>query len=120
MSNKARVRQIEPQRIEKQREVSGHEADEILKKYGYEETQSSINHTQQSKQKNVKNNLTFEEMIKKEEEKKKKEREKALQKNKSKPITFNGRDGYVSKEKWDTDQNLGFGYKIEVRSDMDI
>lgn len=111
------VRQIE-QQGEETREVTGTEAEELLRKYGYGENQqlSSIPDPI-VKQKP----LSFEEMIKQQEDKEKKTKEREIQKrNGSNPKTFNAQNGYDSITKYASDEESGLGFKIEISSDMKI
>lgn len=114
--NRPQVRQIEGQRVESEREVTGWEAEELLRKYGYTE---DYRQTQQSQPQ--KKALTFEEMVKQEEEKRKAEEAERLRKrNAPKPKTFDGSNGYDSEVKWGSDDDLGFGFKIEISTDMKL
>jgi hypothetical protein len=111
------VRQIENQHIESEREVTGWEAEELLRKYGYTEEYTTRNNVQTP----VENNLTFEEMIAQQESKQK--REEMIRKQKShgpKPTTFDPNNGYESEVKWGSDDELGFGFKIEITTDMNL
>lgn len=113
------VRQIEGQRIEAEREVTGWEAEEILKKYGYGNQQHST--IPERPEVNSTTQLTFEEMCRQEEEKKQIENQKKLQQMYGpKPITFSGNNGYSSEVKYGQDDEFGFGFKIEITSDMKI
>ena len=113
------VRQIEGQNVESEREITGSEAEEILRRYGYGETQRYSTHqeTQQTQQKSQ----TFEEMIAQEEAKRKAEQDrKNASLNGTKPITFNSKNGYETEVKYGSDDELGFGFKIEISTDMRI
>lgn len=113
------VRQIEPQKIESEREITGSEAEELLRKYGYSEDQqlSSIKEPKNPKD----NNLSFEEMVAQEEAKIKRERDIAYQKRHAhKPITFQNENGYDTKVTYETDEDTGFNFRIEISSDMKI
>lgn len=113
------IRQIEGQRIESEREITGSEAEELLRKYGYGQDQrfSTREEPVQSQQ----NNLTFEEMIRQQEEQRKAEEQRKMAKmNGPKPITFNGNGGYESQIKYGSDDDLGFGFKIEITTDMKL
>ncbi len=113
------IRQIENQRVESEREITGYEADEILKKYGYGAQQfSSIpdNNTVQYQPP-----TTFEEMVRIEEEKRKNELlRKKQQMSGPNPITFDSQNGYDSEVKYSSDSDTGFNFKIEIVSDMKI
>jgi hypothetical protein len=102
---KVNKQQIEQQKVTT-KEVTGQEAEELLRKYGYsEDTDIEYNPKKD-------NNLTFEEMIKRQEN-----NEKAKKSNK-KPITFDGSDGYKTTEK--NYNSNGLGIKIQISSNMDI
>lgn len=113
------IRQIENQRVESEREITGYEAEELLRKYGYGSHQFSTttdlnqNHNEQPQ--------TFEEMIRLEEEKRKNEYlRKQQQLFGPKPITFDNKNGYDSEVKYGQDDDSGFNFKIEIVSDMKI
>jgi hypothetical protein len=112
------ARVIDQQHVESEREVTGWEAEQILRKYGHQPQQySSIpepEHPQEPPQ-------TFEEMLAQEEQKRKEELLRRQQKMSGpNPITFNGNNGYDSEVKYSTDEDTGFGFKIEISSDMKI
>ena len=110
------VRQIENQHVESEREVTGWEAEELLRKYGYTEE-----YTTRQQSQSPDNNLTFEEMIAQQEAKQKSE--EMIRKQKMygpKPTTFDGGNGYESEVKWGSDDELGFGFKIEITTDMNL
>lgn len=109
---------IDQQHVESEREITGWEAEQILRKYGHQPQQySSIPETGHPEQPA----LTFEEMLAQEEEKRKQELLRKQQKlNGPKPITFDGNGGYDSEIKYSQDEDTGFGFKIEISSDMKI
>jgi hypothetical protein len=114
------IRQIEPQRTEEQREITGPEAEEILRKYGYTEEFTIQTEKKVAKQ-NQNSNLTFEEMIRLQEENTKKIKEdEYARRNAPKPITFDPNNGYSSKVVYNSDDDLGFGFKIEITSNMKL
>ena len=108
---------IDQQHVESEREITGWEAEQILRKYGQEpQHYSSIPELEQSKP-----SLTFEEMIAQEEAKRKDEMLRNQQRrNGPNPITFDGKNGYDSEIKYSQDEDTGFGFKIEISSDMKI
>ena len=59
-------------------------------------------------------------MVAQEEAKKKAEQDRIKAQNGPKPITFEGQDGYESHTKYGSDDELGFGFKIEISTDMKI
>jgi hypothetical protein len=114
------IRQIEAQSVESEREITGAEAEELLRKYGYGEPQR-FSTRQEPVQPNPNANLSFEEMIRQEEEKRKVEEQRKMAKiNGPKPITFNSNSGYESEVKWGSDDEMGFGFKIEITTDMKL
>jgi hypothetical protein len=114
----ANTRQIEGQRVEAEREITGSEAEEILRRYGHNPDQSFSTHKPEIKP--ITKPQTFEEMVEQEEDKAKAEQDKIKAQNGPKPITFEGQDGYESHTKYGSDDELGFGFKIEISTDMKI
>ena len=114
----ANTRQIEGQKVEAEREITGSEAEEILRRYGHNPDESFSTHKQEVGP--VKPAQTFEEMVAQEEAKKKAEQDRIKAQNGPKPITFEGQDGYESHTKYGSDDELGFGFKIEISTDMKI
>jgi hypothetical protein len=113
------VRQIEGQRVESEREVTGYEAEELLRKYGYDSGQYTTRPDVQ--QPVAQPGLTFEEMLAQEEEKQKREEQmRFAQMNGPKPITFGGQSGYDSEIKYSSDDELGFGIRVEITTDMKL
>lgn len=112
------ARIIDQQHVESEREITGWEAEQLLRKYGHEPQQySSITNEPVTQKKE----LTFEEMISQEESKRNDEIMRRQQRaNGPNPITFNGNNGYDSEVKYSTDEDTGFGFKIEISSDMKI
>ena len=111
-------RVIDQQHVESEREITGWEAEQLLRKYGHEPHQySSITEPEKS----TKPALTFEEMIAQEESKRNDDIMRRQQRvNGPNPITFNGKNGYDSEVKYSTDEDTGFVFKIEISSDMKI
>lgn len=111
-----KVNQIQSQRVESDREVTGYEAEELLRKYGY-----SQEYTREDEIKPIDkhSNLSFEEMVKQEELKRKREEDiKRKKMYAPKPITFDGSSGYDSKTTYGSDEDTGIGFKIEISTDM--
>lgn len=103
---------IDDQKVEnKEAIIDNWEAEQLLRKYGYESQHIS------SRQEVVveQPSLTFEEMVRIEEEK---QRNKTL--NQPKPATFNSNNGYDSEIKYSSDDDTGFGFKIQIISDMPL
>jgi hypothetical protein len=112
------TRIVNQQHVESEREVTGWEAEEILRKYRGDQHFSTMPAEQPIQNDN---NLSFEEMVKREEEKRKDEEMRRMAKlNGPKPTTFDGGRGYESEVKWGSDDELGFGFKIEITTDMKL
>src|ERR1035437_6549581 len=107
------VRMIEDQKVESTREVTGSEAEDILRKYGHAQqfsTRQEIPVQQPG--------LTFEEMLVQQESKDKEEiLRKQQQISGPRPTTFSGQNGYDSETKYGSDES-GFGFKIQIITDM--
>ena len=110
---------IDHQHVESEREVTGWEAEQLLRKYGHEPQHfSGIG---EKKPENPDKDLTFEQLIAKEEAKRKEEMLRRQQRRMGpNPLTFDGNNGYDSEVKYSTDEDTGFGFKIEISSDMKI
>jgi len=110
---------IDQQHVESEREITGWEAEQILRKYGHQPEQYSSIPEQIPH--NPNRELTFEEMVAQEEAKRKEEMMRNKQRmNRPKPMTFDGRHGYNSEIKYSQDEDTGFGFKIEISTDMKI
>ena len=115
--NRPEVRQVEGQRVEAEREITGYEAEELLRKYGYSQEQSFSTRVEPVQDQPP---LTFEDMIAQQNEQRRREEEKRYQQmNGPKPITF-GSNEYDSEVKYGSDDESGFGFKIEITTDMKI
>ena len=116
------VRQIDAQHVESEREVTGWEAEELLRKYGYDATQYSTRKVEQPQHhQQVDNGLTFEEMVAQQEDKFKREEERRRQiQNGPRPSTFDGGRGYDAEVKYSSDEDTGFNFRIEITTDMNI
>ena len=111
------VRIIEPQTEENNTiEVSGWEAEQLLRKYG--QTQ---NFHRVTKEEPINNDLTFDQMVALQDEKIRNE-ERINNQNimGPKPISFNGQNGYDSEVRYGADSDTGFGFKIEITTDMNL
>ena len=114
------VRLVQNQQVEinENPNIDSWEAEQLLRKYGYQDTQYS---THQEKPASVNNELTFEQMIAQEEARiKGEEMRRQQQMNGHKPASFDGRGGYYSETKYGTDDDSGYGFKIQITSDMPI
>ncbi len=113
------VRIVQDQQVEiKPAEISGWEAEQLLRKYGYTDQSFS---TREQEIPQSQPGLTFEEMIAQEESKRiEEENRRRSQQFGPKPTTFDGRNGYDSEIKYGSDEDTGFGFKIQIVSDMPI
>lgn len=110
------VRIVQPQQVESEREVTGYEAEEILRKYGVDQQFS----TRQEPQQPIQPEMTFEEMVLRQEAKEKEEKlRKQQQMNGPKPITFRGGQ-YDTEVRYGSDEETGFGFRIEITTDMKL
>ena len=115
--NRPEVKIIQPQEEIKSTPIEGWEAEQILRKYGYQNSNYSTGPSEQ----NNTNNLTFEEMVAQEEMRLNTERSNMLHRvNGPKPMTFDGGNGYHSQTKYGSDDDSGYGFKINIVSDMPI
>ena len=112
------VRMIEPQSEQTTpANISSWEAEQLLRKYGHQPEQFS---TYQQPDSPV-NDLTFDQMIAQQETQQKEEQiRKKQQMNGPKPMTFNSQNGYSSEVRYASDDDTGFGFKIEVTTDMQL
>ncbi len=116
--NRPDVRLIQNQEEISSKEVTGHEAAALLAKYGYGNNNYSTRPEPIIEQP-ISNELSFEEMLRVEEEKRQKEEMLRMSKiNGPRPITFNGGAGYDSEVKYGAED--GFGFKIEISTDMKL
>ena len=99
------VRLIQDQQIEinDNPNIDGWEAEQLLRKYGYQNEQP-YNIPEQPV-----NNLTFEEMVTQEDTKKRNEEVRKKQmSNGQQPISFDGRGGYYTETKYGSDEDSGY------------
>lgn len=100
------------------------EAEQLLRKYGYDNQQFTNRPQQIQKPTTVDSNanLTFEEMIAQEEARQREEAERQRlcqqQQMGPKPMTFNGQNGYESEVRYSS--NDGFSFKVEITTDMQL
>jgi hypothetical protein len=98
--------------------IDSWEAEQLLRKYGHQPQQFS---TREEPKVNTNNDLTFEEMVAQHEAQlREEEMRKIARMNGPKPMTFNGSRGYDSEVKYSSDEDTGFGFKIEITTDMKI
>lgn len=107
-----KVKIIEAQK-EEVREVTGSEAEELLRKYGYGQEDKHISTRLPDKKDTSK--LTFEELIKLHEEEQSALKSKKENKN---PISFEAKNGYDKEIKNVSDD--GFNFKVEITTDMKL
>lgn len=110
------VRIIEPQQEEiKPADISQHEKEMLLGKYGYKSPQPTYDTQPQSSDAN----LSFEELCRREEQKVLEEKARRHQQMYGpKPITFGGNS--YSNETYGSESESGLNFKITVVSDMPI
>ena len=113
------VRMIEPQSEEtKPANIPSWEAEQLLRKYGHQPEQFT---TRQEIQQPVDNGLTFDQMIAQQESQQREEQMRRQQQmNGPKPMTFNSDRGYDSEIRYTSDDDSGFGFKIEITTDMQL
>lgn len=113
------IRLIQDQQVETNENpnIDNWEAEQLLRKYGYQNTQYSTN---QELPIQIDNELTFDQMIELEEAKKRNEEAKKQMINGPKPISFDGRGGYYTETKYGSDDDSGYGFKIQITTDMPI
>ena len=113
------VTMIEPQSEEtKPANIPSWEAEQLLRKYGHQPEQFTTRqeevHVQQP-------GLTFEEMIAQQEaEERNNQMRRQQQMTGPKPKTFDGGRGYDSEVRYTSDDDSGFGFKIEITTDMQL
>jgi hypothetical protein len=113
------VRMIEPQSEETTpANIPSWEAEQLLRKYGHQPEQYTTRPNEVQPQQN---NLTFEEMIAQEESKQRADQMRRQQSiGGPKPMTFSGDNGYDSEVRYTSDSDSGFGFKIEITTDMQL
>ena len=98
--------------------IDSWEAEQLLRKYGHQPQQFS---TREESKQPVDNGLTFEQMVAQEESRRKEEEMRRRARiNGPRPTTFDGSRGYDSEVKYSSDDDTGFGFKIEITTDMKI
>jgi hypothetical protein len=99
--------------------ISQHEKEMLLHKYGYTSQTPTTKYTTHN-QKNINNNLSFEELCRQHEEK---ERNKNItnqqKKYGPKPITFNS-DDYYHDVNFREDNEIGHTFKVTIVTDMNL
>ena len=114
-----RIVQGQEEQINNNPQIDSWEAEQLMRKYGYQNTSYSMNDT--IPESNPMSELTFEEMVRQAEEKEIYDRlRKEQELNGPKPISFDGRNGYHTQTTYETDSDTGFGFKIQITSDMNI
>ena len=114
------VRLVQDQQVETNENpnIDSWEAEQLLRKYGYQDTQYF---THQETPAPVDNGLTFEQMIAQEEARIRAEKMRRQQQmNGPKPVSFDGKNGYYTETKYGSDDDSGYGFKIQITSDMPI
>lgn len=114
------VRMIEPQSEEsKPANIPSWEAEQLLRKYGHQPEQFTTR--QEEVPKYVDNGLTLDQMIAQQEaEERNNQMRRQQQMSGPKPVTFSGDRGYDSEVRYTSDDDSGFGFKIEITTDMQL
>jgi hypothetical protein len=117
--NRPEIRIIQNQEEQTQpANIDSWEAEQLLRKYGHQPQQFS---TREETASQPSNNLTFEQMVAQEEARlKEEEMRRRARMNGPRPTTFDGSRGYDSEVKYSSDEDTGFGFKIEITTDMKI
>lgn len=116
MFEKPQVRIIQDQQVESTREITGSEAEEILRKYGHSYQSSTRIEPDQPQD----SGMTFEDMVRNQESKEREEQLRRQQKmSGQRPITFNGTQ-YDTEVRYGSDDETGFGFRIEITTDMKL
>jgi hypothetical protein len=114
-----RIVQDQDIKINNNPQIDNWEAEQLMRKYGYQNTQYSSN--QEAPLPSQDNGLTFEQMIAQEEARIRDEKLRRQQQlNGPKPISFDGGNGYHTETKYGSDDDSGYGFKIQITSDMPI
>ena len=94
------------------------EAEQLLRKYGHQPEQFT---TRQEVPQYVDNGLTLDQMIAQQEaEERNNQMRRQQQMTGQKPVTFSGDRGYDSEVRYTSDDDSGFGFKIEITTDMQL
>lgn len=111
---------IEPQSEEtKPANIPSWEAEQLLRKYGHQPEQFTTRQDDINPPPVL--GLTFEEMIAQQEaEQRNNQMRRQQQMNGPKPVTFSGNRGYDSEVRYTSDDDSGFGFKIEITTDMQL
>jgi hypothetical protein len=113
-----RVVQGQEEHINNNPQIDSWEAEQLMRKYGYQNTSYSSHEQPQPVEQQ---GLSFEEMVRQAEEREIQDKlRKQQQMNGPKPISFDGRNGYHTQTTYETDSDTGFGFKIQITSDMNI
>ena len=104
------------QEVESTREVTGSEAEDLLRKYGHGKQNQQFSTRQEEIP--AQTGLTFEEMLAQQESKEKETKLRLKQQMSGpKPITFNGQNGYDVETKYSSDED-GIGFNIQIITDI--
>jgi hypothetical protein len=114
------VRMIEFQSEEtKPANIPSWEAEQLLRKYGHQPEQFTTR--QDDPTPPPAPGLSFEEMIAQQEaEERNNQMRRQQQMSGPKPKTFDGGRGYDSEVRYTSDDDSGFGFKIEITTDMQL
>jgi len=119
--NRPEVRIIQTQEEQTQpANIDSWEAEQLLRKYGHQPQQFSTRENEQPVH-NPDMDITFEEMVARHEAKQREEEQRRIARmNGPRPTTFDGSRGYESEVKYSSDDDTGFGFKIEITTDMKL
>jgi len=117
---RTQVTMIEPQSEEtRPANIPSWEAEQLLRKYGHQPEQFTTR--QDDPTPPTPPGLTFEEMIAQQEsEERNNQMRRQQQMTGPKPMTFSGDRGYDSEVRYTSDDDSGFGFKIEITTDMQL
>jgi hypothetical protein len=116
---KPEVRLVQDQQIEinENPNIDSWEAEQLLRKYGYSENNNDVLSNNDTNSEG----LSFEEMIAIEERKRKEEEIRRRQAIEGPhPVTFDGKNGYSTETRYGTDEDTGYGFKVQITSDMPL
>ena len=117
MKPDVRIIQDQQTEINESPQIDSWEAEQLMRKYGYAQNTGNLVQPDNT----VSDGLSFEEMIEIEERKRKEEeirRRQAI--DGPRPVTFDGSNGYTTETRYGTDDDTGYGFKVQITSDMPL
>jgi hypothetical protein len=119
MKPDVRIIQNQQTEINQSPQIDSWEAEQLMRKYGYKNPTNSP--TDSHNPIETDEGLTFEEMIAREDAKIRNEKLQRTNKpNSQGPVSFDGRGGYYTETRYGSDEDSGYGFKVQVTSDMPI